>query len=80
MALERRDDDRGELLRDRRIFRELEVVLHLRPLMTRRGAAVDPRRAGILEALAHHARLRGIEHVGDAQQHGGRSMRRQRNL
>jgi hypothetical protein len=80
VALQRGDDDGGELLRDRRIFRELEVVLHLCPLMTRRRAAVDPRGARILKAFAHHACLDGIEHIGDAEQHGVRSMLRQRNL
>ena len=69
MALHRGDDDGGELPRYWGILGELPVVLDRRALVARCGAAVDPRRAGTFQTLAHHAHLRGVEEVGDPQQH-----------
>jgi hypothetical protein len=60
--------------------RELQVVLHRRPLDGPPSRGRRPCRAGAFQAFAHHARLDGIEHIGDAQKHGVRWMRRQKNL
>ncbi len=67
-VLQRGQNHVAQLASDRMIFRQLQVVLDLRRLASRRHAAIDP--VGGIEQAARVRHLLGAENVGNLQEHG----------